>query len=44
VGSGNIATAKEEDWEYEMPALGSAIATIVVGLDGAMIPMADSPG
>jgi len=41
---GSIATAKEEEWEYEMPALGSAIATVVVGLDGAMIPMADSPG
>jgi hypothetical protein len=41
---GDIATAKEEDWEYEMPALKSAIATVVVSLDGAMIPMADSEG
>jgi hypothetical protein len=41
---GNIATAKEEDREYEMPALKSPIATIVVSLDGAMVPMADSPG
>ena len=41
---GNIATAKEEDWEYEMPALKSAIATVAISLDGAMIPMADSPG
>lgn len=41
---GNIATAKEEDWEYEMPALASPIATVVIGLDGAMVPMADSPG
>jgi hypothetical protein len=41
---GNIATAKEEDWEYELPALKSPIATVVIGLDGAMVPMADSPG
>lgn len=41
---GTIAMAKEEDWEYEMPALGSAIETVVVSLDGAMIPMVDSPG
>ena len=41
---GSIAMAKEEDWEYEMPALDSAIPTVVVGLDGAMMPMADSPG
>jgi len=40
----NIAMAKEEDWEYEMPMLESAIDTVVVSLDGAMIPMADSPG
>ena len=40
----DIATAKEEDWEYEMPALASPIATVVVSLDGAMIPMADSEG
>jgi hypothetical protein len=39
-----IATAKEEDWAYEMPALASPIATVVVSLDGAMIPMADSEG
>jgi len=41
---GNIATAKEEDWEYEMPALASPIEAVVVSLDGAMVPMADSPG
>jgi len=41
---GNIATAKEENWEYELPRLAGGIATVVVGLDGAMIPMADSPG
>lgn len=41
---GTLATAKEEDWEYAMPALDCAIATVVVSLDGAMIPMADSPG
>jgi hypothetical protein len=40
----DIATAKEEDWAYEMPALASPIATVVVSLDGAMIPMADSEG
>jgi hypothetical protein len=40
----DIATAKEEDWAYEMPALASPIATVVVNLDGAMIPMADSEG
>ncbi|MGA8010047.1 MAG: ISKra4 family transposase [Thiomonas sp.] len=41
---GDIAAAKEEDWEYEMPALGRPIATVVVSLDGAMIPMVDSAG
>jgi len=41
---GNIATAKEENWEYELPKLSASIATIVISLDGAMIPMADSEG
>jgi len=41
---GNIAAAKEEDWEYEMPKLSAGIDTVVVSLDGAMIPMADSAG
>ena len=41
---GNIAIAKEEVWEYEMPKLRAAIDTVVVSLDGAMIPMADSVG
>jgi hypothetical protein len=41
---GTIALAKEEDWEYEMPALEAPIATVVVSLDGAMIPMADRAG
>jgi len=41
---GNIATAKEEDWEYEMPKLAGAVQTVMVSLDGAMIPMADSEG
>jgi hypothetical protein len=41
---GGIALAKEEHWEYEMPVLKSAIATVAVSLDGAMIPMADSVG
>jgi hypothetical protein len=41
---GSIATAKEETWEYALPPLEEPIATVVVSLDGAMIPMADSPG
>ena len=41
---GTIAAAKEEDWEYEMPALERPITTVVISLDGAMIPMADSAG
>ena len=41
---GNIALAKEEDWEYEMPKLARAVETVMVSLDGAMIPMADSEG
>jgi hypothetical protein len=41
---GTIAMAKEEDWEYAMPALDAPVATVVVSLDGAMIPMADSAG
>jgi hypothetical protein len=41
---GTIATANEEDWEYALPTLASPIATVVVSLDGAMIPMADSAG
>jgi hypothetical protein len=41
---GDIATAKEEDWEYELPQLAGGIASVAVSLDGAMIPMADSDG
>jgi len=41
---GSIATAKEEHWDYAMPTLQGPIATVVVSLDGAMIPMADSEG
>lgn len=41
---GGIAAAKEELWDYELPALQSTITTIVISLDGAMIPMADSLG
>jgi len=41
---GNIAAAKEEDWQYEAPKLTASIATVMVSLDGAMIPMADSTG
>jgi len=41
---GNIAAAKEEDWEYDLPKLSASISTVMVSLDGAMIPMADSAG
>lgn len=41
---GHMAMAKEESWEYEMPALTSAIDTVTISLDGAMVPMADSEG
>jgi len=41
---GGIAEAKEESWEYELPSLDKAIPTVVVSLDGAMIPMANSAG
>ncbi len=41
---GTIATAKEEDWEYAMPTLAMPITTVVISLDGAMIPMVDSAG
>jgi hypothetical protein len=41
---GSIAEAKEEIWEYELPPLDRAIPTVVVSLDGAMIPMAHSAG
>ena len=41
---GTIAMANEEDWEYAMRALDAPIATVVVSLDGAMIPMADHAG
>ena len=41
---GDIAAAKEEDWEYALPRLAGGIATVVASLDGAMIPMADSDG
>ena len=38
---GGIAQAKEELWEYAMPPLDEAIATIVVSLDGAYVLMRD---
>ena len=41
---GKVAAAKEEDWAYDLPQLTGGIATVVVSLDGAMIPMADSEG
>jgi len=41
---GDIAAAKEEHWDYDLPRLAGGIATVVASLDGAMIPMVDSPG
>ncbi|WP_295408706.1 ISKra4 family transposase [uncultured Thiocystis sp.] len=41
---GGIAGAKEALWESERPALDAAIRTLVLSLDGARIPMADSAG
>ncbi len=35
---GCIAQAKEESWEYDIPPLNKAVATIGVSLDGAYIP------
>ncbi|AGA90283.1 hypothetical protein Thimo_1496 [Thioflavicoccus mobilis 8321] len=34
---GSIALAKEEDWEYALPALAAPVASVVVSLDGAMV-------
>ena len=41
---GNIASAREDVWAYELPKLDKTITTIVISLDGAMIPMVDSAG
>ena len=41
---GTIASAKEEAWEYALPRLAAPVATVVISLDGALIPMADSEG
>ncbi|CAK0743908.1 hypothetical protein CCP4SC76_1430002 [Gammaproteobacteria bacterium] len=41
---GHIASAREDVWAYELPKLDKTITTIVISLDGAMIPMADSAG
>jgi hypothetical protein len=41
---GTIATAKEETWAYALPPLDVPIATVVISLDGAMIPMDESAG
>ena len=38
---GGIAQAKEELWEYAIPALDEAITTLVVSLDGAYVLMRD---
>ena len=38
---GGIAQAKEELWEYAIPPLDEAIATIVVSLNGAYVLMRD---
>jgi len=39
---GGIACAKEERWEYAMPQLDAAVATVAVSLDGAMLPMQEA--
>ena len=36
---GGIAEAKEEVWEYTTPALETAVTTVAISLDGAMLPM-----
>ena len=41
---GSLATAKEAPWRYALPRLDTPIATVVVSVDRAMIPMADSVG
>ena len=38
---GGIAQAKEEVWEYAIPALNEAVTTVVVSLDGAYVLMRD---
>jgi hypothetical protein len=34
-----VALAKEEDWEYELPAFAEPVATVTVGLDGTCLLM-----
>lgn len=36
---GSLAEAKEEVWEYAIPPLEGAVATVAISLDGAMLPM-----
>jgi hypothetical protein len=36
---GMMAQAKEESWEYELPKLDDAVASVGVGIDGAYIQM-----
>jgi hypothetical protein len=38
---GSIASAKEETWEYSLPALNEAIACVAISLDGAFVLMRD---
>lgn len=38
---GSIAQAKEELWDYDIPALDEAVTTVVVSLDGAYVLMRD---
>jgi hypothetical protein len=39
---GGIACAKEARWEYAMPKLDAAVATVAVSLDGALLPMQEA--
>ena len=39
---GSIAQAKEESWGYEVPPLDGPVASVVLSMDGAMIPTRDS--
>ena len=36
-----VALAKEEDWEYELPASEKPVATIIIGLDGTCMVMCE---
>lgn len=38
---GSIASAKEDQWEYELPSIDDAVSSIVFSMDGAHILMQD---